>query len=309
MSFDKNTNKTLFFFTRCVIDFPSIEFRIPPEILFTYYAFLFGFLVPVSMITTFYILLLVRLNHIGRKHKSGLKQRSHRKVTRIVLAVVTAYFICWLPYWFLQIFITIDPLIHSFRLNFSIFPANTSLKFLKELTHLTTIMGYANNCLNPILYVFLSDSFREEYLFLLKCFSHRDSAIENSLQLHNSQKHIHEHEINREQTTKTGTRVKEVLKNLKHSIASDEAPSNNASFPLILHRVTNRKSCPPLCKTPGKNDNDEHANDEYRTLCHTDGSIRKIDYTQKQVFKVKLSLSENFSTFKMTDDGGVYCGH
>ncbi|CAF4592853.1 unnamed protein product [Rotaria sp. Silwood2] len=82
---------------KCVIDFPAIIFTIPPEIVFTYYAFLLGFLFPVSMITTFYVLVLIRLHHIRRKHRSELKERSHRKVTRVVLAVITAYFICWVP--------------------------------------------------------------------------------------------------------------------------------------------------------------------------------------------------------------------
>ena len=125
-----------------MIDFPAIIFTVPPEIVFTYYGFFLGFLIPASMITTFYIFVLIRLHKIRRKHRSEMKQRSHRKVTRVVLAVITAYFICWVPYWFLQIFITIDPLIHSLRLNFSILPVNSHVRFLKELTHLTTMLGY-----------------------------------------------------------------------------------------------------------------------------------------------------------------------
>ena len=125
--------KKFFFFCiylfRCVIDFPAIIFTIPPEIVFTYYGFLLGFLFPVSMITTFYVLVLIRLHHIRRKHQSEFKQRSHRKVTRVVLAVITAYFICWVPYWFLQIFITIDPLIHSLRLHFFYFTSKYKYAF------------------------------------------------------------------------------------------------------------------------------------------------------------------------------------
>ncbi len=293
-----------FVYSRCVIDFPSIVFTIPPEIVFTYYAFLLGFLFPVCMITTFYILVLIRLSHIRRKHKSEIKQRSHRKVTRVVLAVITAYFICWVPYWFLQIFITIDPLMHSLRLQFSILPNNTNMYFLKELTHLTTIIGYANNCLNPLLYVFLSESFREEYLIVLKCFHPCGIFIENELNdenlPHNSYERVPS-QLAPGQFTKrrqTGTKA------IKHSVAIDEIPSNYQSFSLFFHHADDHKRY--SYSTPSIRANEyEKYNGEHSALSHIPSSIRN---SNNHMVMLRLSLSPTHLSSTIMDDGGVYCG-
>ncbi|CAF2893815.1 unnamed protein product [Rotaria sp. Silwood2] len=291
---------------KCVIDFPAIIFRIPPEIVFTYYGFLLGFLIPVSMITTFYILVLIRLNSIRQKHKSGIKQRSHRKVTRIVLAVITAYFICWVPYWFLQIFITIDPLIHSLRLHFSILPANSNMPFLKELTHLTTIFGYANNCLNPVLYVFLSDSFREEYLILLKCFNPGGIFIEHTLHNENVQKCSHKHQLGRQSSLQLGNRQEIAKKNLKHSVAIDEIPSNYGSFPFFLNRGNDHQHFSHSSSSLRVNEFERHHNENTTTSKST--LLQCPNNDKKKMLMVNLSLTFTHATTKIVDDGGVYCG-
>jgi hypothetical protein len=283
---------------RCVIDFPSIIFTVPPEIVFTYYAFFIGFLFPVSMITTFYILVLIRLNHIRRKHKSEIKQRSHRKVTRIVLAVITAYFMCWVPYWFLQIFITIEPLRHSLRLNFSILPVNTNMPpFLKELTHLTTIIGYANNCLNPVLYVFLSESFREEYLIVLKCFHPSGIFMEQTLNNDNVPQNSYERDLNQRSSNQYIA-----MKKIKHSVAIDEISSNYRSFSLCFQRNNDHKHYSyPLSSIQT---NEHSALSRLSTLsCEKSSNKHK-----KQMLMVSLSIKSPHSPTTMIDDGGVYCG-
>jgi hypothetical protein len=293
---------------RCVIDFPAIIFTIPQEIVFTYYAFLLGFLFPVSMITTFYILVLVRLNNIRRKHQSEMKQRSHRKVTRIVLAVITAYFICWVPYWFLQIFITIDPLIHSLRWNFSILPANTNMRFLKELTHLTTIIGYANNCLNPVLYVFLSESFREEYLIVLKCFHPGGLFMEQAL---NNGQNSFEREYNQRQSTQLIKRRELAIKKAKHSIAIDEIPSNYRSFSLCFPRANDhtRYSTTSIQNNErDRNSIDHSAISRLSTMSRKRSSIKYSCDQQKHMLMVALSIAPTHSPLAIIDDGGVYCG-
>ncbi len=285
-----------------MIDFPSIIFTVPPEIVFTYYAFLLGFLFPVSMITTFYILVLIRLNHIRRKHRSEMKQRSHRKVTRIVLAVITAYFICWVPYWFLQIFITIDPLIHSLRLNFSILPMNTNMRFLKELTHLTTIIGYANNCLNPVLYVFLSESFREEYLIVLKCFHPGGILIEQTLTNGNIPQNSYEREINRRASSPCIRQSEIAMKKIKHSVAYDEIPSSYRSFSLFFQRKNDKKRC-----SYSSSSLRGHENSVLSRLA-TFSCEKPSKKHNKRMLMVRLSIAPPHTPTAMIDDGGVYCG-
>lgn len=252
------------------------------------------------MITTFYILVLIRLNHIRRKHRSENKQRSHRKVTRIVLAVITAYFICWVPYWFLQIFITIEPLIHSLRLNFSILPVNTSMRFLKELTHLTTIIGYANNCLNPVLYVFLSESFREEYLIVLKCFHPSGIFLEQTLNQEHLPQNSFERDFNHNHRPigPPQRRSEIAMKRIKHSVAYDEISSNYRSFSLCFPRPNDHNRCSYSTSSV--------RNPENSALSRL--STVSFDKQPKQMLMVRLSIAPPHRPTTMLDDGGVYCG-
>lgn len=66
---------------------------------FTLYSLILGFAVPLSLILVFYYLVIKKLQTVGPKNKSKDKKRSHRKVTRLVLTVITVYILCWSPYW------------------------------------------------------------------------------------------------------------------------------------------------------------------------------------------------------------------
>ena len=56
---------------------------------FTLYTFTLGFAVPLCLILIFYYLVLRKLRTVGPKTKSKEKKRSHRKVTKLVLTVIT----------------------------------------------------------------------------------------------------------------------------------------------------------------------------------------------------------------------------
>lgn len=76
------------------------------EMAFTLYAFTLGFAVPLLLILVFYFLVICRLRRRVGPHKnkrSKEKKRTHRKVTYLVLTVITVYVICWLPYWCAQV--------------------------------------------------------------------------------------------------------------------------------------------------------------------------------------------------------------
>ena len=71
----------------------------------------------------------------------------------MVLAVITVYIICWLPYWIFQmVALWVEQL-----------PEWSIL-----LYQLLTILSYANSALNPLLYAFLSENFRR--VFWAACF-------------------------------------------------------------------------------------------------------------------------------------------
>lgn len=73
------------------------------EKAFTLYSFTFGFFIPCILIFLFYFLVICKLRTVGPKNKSKEKKKSHRKVTYLVLTVITVYVLCWLPYWIGQV--------------------------------------------------------------------------------------------------------------------------------------------------------------------------------------------------------------
>ncbi|KAI5131693.1 Somatostatin Receptor Type 4 [Manis pentadactyla] len=76
-----------------------------------------------------------------------------KKITRLVLTVVSIFVLCWMPFYMVQL------------LNLFV----TSLD--ATVNHVSLILGYANSCVNPILYSFLSDNFHcsFQHVLCLRC--------------------------------------------------------------------------------------------------------------------------------------------
>ncbi len=70
------------------------------EKAFTLYSFTFGFFIPFVLILPFYFLVICKLRRVEPKN---------RKVTYLVLTVISVYVMCWLPYWIGQVYITFLP--------------------------------------------------------------------------------------------------------------------------------------------------------------------------------------------------------
>lgn len=139
---------------------------------FTLYSLILGFAIPLSLILGFYYLVIRKLQTVGPKTKSKEKKRSHRKVTKLVLTVITVYVLCWLPYWISQVaLITSPPDICNTRLEITLFV-------------LVGCLGYSNSAMNPILYAFLSDNFKKSFLKACTCAAGKDFNAQ--LQLENS---------------------------------------------------------------------------------------------------------------------------
>lgn len=89
---------------------------------------------------------------VGPTNKSKEKRRSHRKVTRLVLTVVTVYVLCWLPYWVSQVSLIFTP------------PKASQSPYIVAIFLLAGCLGYSNSAVNPILYAFLSDNFKKSFM-------------------------------------------------------------------------------------------------------------------------------------------------
>ncbi|TMW50682.1 hypothetical protein DOY81_004250 [Sarcophaga bullata] len=139
---------------------------------FILYSLALGFATPLIFILGFYCLVIRKLHTVGPKHKSKEKKRSHRKVTKLVLTVITVYILCWLPYWISQVaLITSSPGKCASRLEITIFL-------------LVGCLGYSNSAMNPILYAFLSDNFKKSFMKACTCAARKD--VNAQLQMENS---------------------------------------------------------------------------------------------------------------------------
>ncbi|XP_063881504.1 somatostatin receptor type 2-like [Scylla paramamosain] len=158
--------------TNCNIVWPD-GFGVNGQVVFTLYSLVLAFTVPVVLIFIFYSLVLHKLKTVGPKSKSKEKKKSHRKVTKMVLTVITVYVLCWLPYWVLQLTLILTP------------PGEGQSPFMVVLFLISSCLSYINSAINPILYAFLSDNFKKSFLKACTCAARRDVnsilAAENSM--------------------------------------------------------------------------------------------------------------------------------
>ena len=139
----------------CHIQWPT-EGGISPEKAFICYTLLLGFVVPCFLISILYTLLIIRLRTTGPKVKSAEKKRSHRKVTKLVTLIICVYIICWLPYWAFQVHLIVQDQTQLAPWKIYMFQVFTSL-------------SYANSMVNPCMYAFTNDNFRESFIRAFRC--------------------------------------------------------------------------------------------------------------------------------------------
>ncbi|KAG9343509.1 hypothetical protein JZ751_013675 [Albula glossodonta] len=117
-----------------------------------------GFLVPLAVISTCYCL-------IGRAVLDAQRMQSSRsrgdEVMRMLVAVVVAFFLCWVPH---QVF----HFMHVLSLLKVITNCRT-LDVIDTAMPFTICLAYFNSCMNPILYSFVGLNFRRNLLRLLRC--------------------------------------------------------------------------------------------------------------------------------------------
>lgn len=132
---------------------------------FILYSFSVGFAIPLALIMTFYYLVIRKLKALRSRTKSKERKRSHRKVTKLVLIIIAMYVCFWSPYWTLQIY------------SISHTPERCKTKFEIVCFMLVGCLVYLNSSLNPLLYAFLSDSFKKSFLKACTCTNKKDFHI------------------------------------------------------------------------------------------------------------------------------------
>ncbi|KAK9958496.1 hypothetical protein ABG768_010610 [Culter alburnus] len=129
--------------------------------------FVFGFLIPLICITTCYGFI---------THKLGRSHFNSGRAFRIMLAIIVAFFLCWLPYHILHLIIIFDN------------DEETSSFFEASVVYpLAISLAYVNSCLNPILYVFIGKDFNSNVKLSLRCVFERAFSEEGTRMSHSSQ--------------------------------------------------------------------------------------------------------------------------
>lgn len=107
--------------------------------------FLAGFIMPMTVITACYMIIIFRLKR-NRLTKS-------KKPLRIIVAIIMTFFFCWCPY----------HVIFLMETQHHLFP-----KAVFEIgVPVATAIAVSNSCMNPVLYVFMGQDFRKFKMTIL----------------------------------------------------------------------------------------------------------------------------------------------
>ncbi|XP_060923013.1 C-X-C chemokine receptor type 1-like [Limanda limanda] len=114
---------------------------------------MFGFLLPLGVMIVCYSITTVRLLHTRGFQKY--------RAMKVILAVVIAFLLCWIPY---HITMIIDTLMRTDLIKFDC-AMRTSVDQALNATHSLALM---HSCINPVLYAFVGEKFRKKVLLLFQ---------------------------------------------------------------------------------------------------------------------------------------------
>lgn len=113
------------------------------------------YVAPAALICFFYVKILGRLKDQYKALRKRSSTSRRLKVTMSILSVIAFYFICWSPYWLLQMIIQFFPHITTTS-------EEAQVVFLYLATSIYTL-PYVNSSIDPILYAFLNKRLRKAY--------------------------------------------------------------------------------------------------------------------------------------------------
>ncbi|XP_030644360.1 galanin receptor type 1 [Chanos chanos] len=116
--------------------------------------FVFGYVLPLILISFCYSKV---LNHLHKKLKNISKksETSKKKTAQTVFVVVVVFCLSWLPHHVVHLWV-----------EFGSFPLNQASFVFRVTAH---CLAYSNSSVNPIIYAFLSENFRQAYKQVFQC--------------------------------------------------------------------------------------------------------------------------------------------
>ncbi|VDM70221.1 unnamed protein product [Strongylus vulgaris] len=87
---------------------------------------------------------------IRRKRRESMAIRRESRATRVVAAILIAFLICWIPYFCVSV-------IRGITMGINV---QIDVHLHLQLYLLTSWLGYAHSCFNPVIYMCLNKNFR-----------------------------------------------------------------------------------------------------------------------------------------------------
>ncbi|XP_055992950.1 N-formyl peptide receptor 2-like [Sorex fumeus] len=109
--------------------------------------FVIGFSMPMSVVAICYGLIAAKIRRKGMINSS--------RPLRLLTAVVASFFLCWFPF-------QLVALLGTIWLRETLFEGR--YKILDVLVHPTSALAFFNSCLNPLVYVFVGQDFRDKLI-------------------------------------------------------------------------------------------------------------------------------------------------
>ncbi|XP_077312868.1 formyl peptide receptor-related sequence 4-like [Lithobates pipiens] len=140
--------------------------------------FIVLFVIPFTIIIFCYAVIFLR---IRRNHRV-----TSTKPFKVIAAVIISFFICWFPYLILSI-------LYSYRSNtVYINPTLVKLLIAKDIS---SLLAFSNSCVNPFLYVFIGQNFKEKFWSSIKSAFERTFTEDTNLTDPNRHRVLPDHAI------------------------------------------------------------------------------------------------------------------
>ncbi|KAK6626772.1 hypothetical protein RUM44_009249 [Polyplax serrata] len=253
------------------------------------------FVTPMTVITVLYILigLKLRKSSMMKKNRSSFHdngensnnqrgryypthQQSSKRVLKMLVAVVVAFFICWAPF-------HAQRLVYTYGSNKDNKPKGAVMKLIYEvITYVSGILYYVSTTINPILYHIMSFKFREAFKdTLTRCTCSRKSKGRRGRRTY----FILNRYCQRDALSRRGTQSYDI-DNSSNFVRDDSIRSNGLTYDTSLSKYKYRRKTVSVSEAT-----DDSTRTEITQISHKPESPSRVN-SQKQFAAVVVQIGK-----------------